>query len=308
MKAQNNYSQQRGLRVAMNKTFRCSGLLCFIVLAVAIVSARAEVDERVVFSRDGEAVEYSIYGTGEPVLVFVHGWSGDRSVWRKQIPYFEKKYTVVTMDLAGHGTSGKQRKEYTPQAFGEDISAVVRALNKRKVILIGHSMSGTAIIEAYQNSKRSVIGLIAIDTLEDMEYVATPEEITAMVQPMKDDFVKGSEKFVREMFVKDTDPKLIAEVVAKVSHADPVIAVNTLENYFKSSVIPLAPGIDVPLWCLNADLWPTKPEVNSKYVKSYNLRIMAGAGHFLMLERPDEFNTQLDDIVKQIAADKQEKK
>jgi pimeloyl-ACP methyl ester carboxylesterase len=286
----------------MKTLFRSMAFAGFFIAAVMAVSAQAAAEERVVYSKDEVPITYSVYGAGDPVLVFVHGWSGDRSVWQKQIPYFEKKYTVVALDLAGHGTSGKQRKEYTQQAFGEDISAVVRAMNKRKVILIGHSMSGTAIIEAYQISGRSVVGLIAVDTLENIEYVPTPEEIAAMLQPIKDDFAKGAEAFVRSMFVKDTDPKLIDEVVAKVTHADPVIAVNTLENYFKSSVLPLAAGINVPLWCLNADLWPTNPEVNSKHVKSFNLRVMPGCGHFLMLEKPDEFNGQLDDIIKQIIA------
>jgi pimeloyl-ACP methyl ester carboxylesterase len=288
----------------MARMFRCIGFLVFFFAAFFAISARAEIDDKAVFSRDGVPVSYTVYGEGDPVLVFVHGWSCNRNIWRKQIPYFEKKYTVVAMDLAGHGTSGRQRTEYTQQAFGEDISAVVRAINSRKIILIGHSMSGTAIIEAFQNSKRSVIGLIAVDTLEDIEYVGTPEQIAALLQPFRDDFAKGAEGFLRQMFVKDTDPKLIDEAVAMVKLADPAVAINTLENYFKSSVIPLAPGINVPLWCLNADLWPTKPEVAGKYVKNFNLRIMPGCGHFLMLERPDEFNAQLDDIIKQIVSGK----
>jgi pimeloyl-ACP methyl ester carboxylesterase len=288
----------------MKIIFRNMCFLVYFIAAVLIVPAQAELDERVVYSKDETPIVYSVYGEGDTVLVFVHGWSCNRAVWRYQIPYFEKKYKVVALDLAGHGASGRQRTVYTQESFGEDIAAVVRALNSRKIILIGHSMSGTAIIDAYQHSKRSIIGLIAIDTLEDMEYVCTPEEISAMVQPMKDDFPKGAEAFVRQMFVKNTDPKLVDEVVAIVTHADPAVGISTLENYFKSSVLPLAPGIDVPLWCLNADLWPTKPDVNSKYVKSYHLRIMPGVGHFLMLESADEFNRQLEDIIKKICAGK----
>ncbi|MFA6385083.1 MAG: alpha/beta hydrolase [Candidatus Omnitrophota bacterium] len=282
-------------------------IICFSVFfaaALFAISARAGVDERIVFSKDEVPIAYSVYGDGGPVLVFVHGWSCNRSVWREQIPYFEKKYQVVTLDLAGHGASGRQRSVYTQQAFGDDIAAVVRVINGNKVILIGHSMSGTAIIEAYQNLKHSVIGLIGIDTLEDIEYVLTPEKIDEFLGPFKADFAKATDEFVSQMFVKDTDPKLIDEVAAMMSHADPAVGVSALECYFKSSVIPLAPGIDVPLWCLSSDLWPSKPEVNRKYVKSFNLRIIPGCGHFLMLERADEFNKQLDDIIKQIITGK----
>jgi pimeloyl-ACP methyl ester carboxylesterase len=70
---------------------------------------------------------------------------------------------------------------------------------------------------------------------------------------------------------------------------------------FKRSYAANPPKIHVPVWCLNADLWPTKSEVNRKYVPEFNLRIMPGVGHFLMLEKPEEFNQQLNGIVEEIA-------
>jgi pimeloyl-ACP methyl ester carboxylesterase len=56
----------------------------------------------------------------------------------------------------------------------------------------------------------------------------------------------------------------------------------------------------MPVWCLNADLGPTKREGNRKFVPEFNLRIMPGVGHFLMLEKPEEFNKQLDQIIQEI--------
>ncbi|MCK9595442.1 MAG: alpha/beta hydrolase [Candidatus Omnitrophica bacterium] len=256
--------------------------------------------QKTAVSGDGVPISYSVYGKGEPALVFVHGWCADRYTWYHQVPYFDKKYKVVALDLAGHGSSGRQRQVYTQEAFGEDVAAVVRAVGCRKVILIGHSMSGTVILEANLLLKGKVAGLIAIDTLENFERIATPEQIRQYIDPIKEDFVKGTSAFVREMFPQNADPKLVDRVVAKVSSAVPSIALNALEYYFKTPVIPLLSGVDVPLWCLNADFWPSAPEINRKYLKSYNLRIIPGLGHFLMLEAPDEFNRQLEDIIQQI--------
>ena len=44
-------------------------------------------------------------GQGTPALVFVHGWSCDRSYWAGQLEAFSRDFTVVAPDLGGHGES-----------------------------------------------------------------------------------------------------------------------------------------------------------------------------------------------------------
>jgi pimeloyl-ACP methyl ester carboxylesterase len=284
----------------MKKTFCIIGILVACVAAVWFIYT--QVNNKTAISKDGTKIVYSVYGKGEPTLVFVHGWCGSRAVWYKQVPYFARKYRVVTLDLAGHGASGRQRKVYTQEAFGEDVAAVVNAVGANKVILIGHSMSGTVILEANRLIKDKIIGLVAVDTLENFEYMATPEDKIKYIEPLKKDFVKNSGPFMRDMFNKNADPKLVELVVRNVAQSNPEIAINTMEYYFDTPIIPLLADVHVPLWCLSADLWQQyqHPEINSKYLKSYHLRIMPGVGHFLMLEAQDEFNRQLEDIINQI--------
>ena len=62
-------------------------------------------------SSDGVDIHYEVHGEGEPTLVFIHGWSCDRSYWQAQVEYFAKQYQVITIDLAGHGESGTNRSE-----------------------------------------------------------------------------------------------------------------------------------------------------------------------------------------------------
>ena len=61
-------------------------------------------------SPDGIPVTFETHGTGEPALVFVHGWSCDRSYWRGQVGEFARRHRVVVVDLAGHGESGAGRE------------------------------------------------------------------------------------------------------------------------------------------------------------------------------------------------------
>lgn len=273
-------------------------IFCSAIILLSPVHVNAR--QGAAISKDGVPIAYSTYGSGEPVLVFVHGWCCNRSVWRNQVPYFEKDYRVVTLDLAGHGASGRKRTVYSTKSFAEDVAAVVRAVGAQKVILIGHSFAGDIIIETAQIMPDYVKAVVGIDTMQDFEEVYTPEQQAKFLKPFKENFKKQTDSFVRGMFVKDTDPKLVNEVVTMMSGASPKVGISALEEMLKVSYVANPPKIEVPVWCLNADLWPTKADVNRKYVPEFNLRIMPHVGHFLMLESPDAFNHQLELIIKEI--------
>ena len=173
---------------------------CLAVLFFTFGSIRAQAEwPHVVHSKDGTSISYEIYGAGEPTLVFVHGWSCDARYWRAQLAHFSKNYRVVMLDLAGHGHSGTTRSQYTMRAFGEDIRAVTEATGSPSVILIGHSMGGSVIAEAARLMPNRVIGLIGVDTLENIEYPMTREELEKIMAPLKKDFRSGSRQFVEEM-------------------------------------------------------------------------------------------------------------
>ncbi|MFA5323582.1 MAG: alpha/beta hydrolase, partial [Smithella sp.] len=110
--------------------------LVFLILVVGPIKAQAQWPH-IVPSKDGTPISYEVYGSGEPTLVFVHGWSCDSRYWRAQVPHFSKEHRVVTLDLAGHGHSGMTRKNYSMVSFGEDVQAVTEATGRSNVILIG---------------------------------------------------------------------------------------------------------------------------------------------------------------------------
>ena len=81
-----------------------------VLLPFIFRSVHAETQwPRVAVSKDGTPISYEVFGTGEPLLAFVHGWSCDARYWRAQVPVFSKKHRVMVLDLAGHGHSGTSR-------------------------------------------------------------------------------------------------------------------------------------------------------------------------------------------------------
>ena len=61
-------------------------------------------------SADGLSVRFETRGTGTPAIVFVHGWSGDRSHWAHQLEHFAAHHRVVPIDQATEALDSYQVK------------------------------------------------------------------------------------------------------------------------------------------------------------------------------------------------------
>ncbi|WP_159520497.1 alpha/beta fold hydrolase [Sunxiuqinia indica] len=256
---------------------------------------------QMVASKDGTQISYEVYGTGEPTLVFVHGWSCDARYWQKQIAEFSRNNRIILIDLAGHGHSGMTREKYTMKAFGEDVQAVVEATESKNVLLIGHSFGGTVIAEAARLMPKKVRGLIGVDTFENIEYPLSREELNGMLQPFSEDFQAGTRQFVQQMLLPDKDTLRRNWIIADMSAAPPSVAVNAMKDYLTQSVTGEAAqifeDIHLPVWVVKGDLWPVDYEANRRHMQSYEVIEIENADHFLMLNRPDEFNQALKQAI-----------
>jgi pimeloyl-ACP methyl ester carboxylesterase len=274
--------------------------IALLLLTFGMVQAQTEWP-RVAFSKDGTPISYEVYGSGEPTLVFVHGWSCDARYWRAQVPYFSKNHRVVTLDLAGHGHSGAKRSRYTMPAFGEDVRAVTEATGSGSVILIGHSMGGPVIAEAARLMPNRVLGLIGIDTLENIEYPMTRRELKKMMAPLKINFRTGSQHFVSQMISPRTDPKLREWILSDISSAPPTVALSAMNEmmsqYITGETAKMFDRIRIPVITVNGDSWPINYEANRRHMFSYDAIILKEADHFLMMDRPVEFNQALEKAI-----------
>lgn len=251
-------------------------------------------------SKDGVEIAYKVNGSGEPALVFVHGWSCNQTYWDEQVKTFSHKYKVVTLDLAGHGESGRSRKNYTVQLFGEDIVAVVDKLKLKKVILIGHSMGGADVIEAAVILKSKVIGIVGADTFQDLAQTMEKAQAEQFLIPFKENFVKQTSGFVKTMFVPNSDTVLVNRVVKDISSAPPEIAISTIFNLFTYNAVPSLKKIHVRFISINNDRYSIKVEDNRKLTKSFELKTMKGIGHFIMLEDPTQFDKLLQESIDEL--------
>ena len=284
--------------------------IMFLTLGIGLsaVCAQSDAQEQVqtvktAISADGTVINYYEHGPEEPVLVFVHGWSCDASYWREQVAYFKEKYHIALIDLAGHGRSESKRENYTIEAFAQDVKAVVERIGAEKVILIGHSMGALVIAHAAHLMPEKVVGLIAVDDLQNVEYPLGEEQFEQMTAPFKKDFKQGVRDFVAGMLRPD-NASVNEWVISDMSLADPKVAVNaingSLGGYLTGDVAKLFDELAIPVVAVNADLWPTDVEANRRHIKDFELIELDGLDHFLMLKAPERFNPALEQAVNKI--------
>jgi pimeloyl-ACP methyl ester carboxylesterase len=277
-----------------------------MVFAVSCSTPTQNRQNRYAKSSDGEQISYNVYGKGDTALLFVHGWSCDSRYWREQVPHFAEEYCVITMELAGHGNSGQHRKVYSLDGFAQDVKAVIEAVNPKKVILIGHSFGGEIVAYTARLEPEKVIGIIGVDTLHNLDETFSKEEGSKLIglDGFKKDFKPAVREFVKQMMVKDVNRKLSNWIINDMSSAPPEAAISSLDEYVGAiadkKTINVFREVKVPVICINADLWPTNIEANRRYMMSFDVKIMKGVGHFLMLERPEEFNRLLDNSNEEI--------
>ena len=98
----------------------------------------------------GHRVTYREVGDG-PILVLIHGVTGNMETWDRALPWLADRFTVVTPDLLGHGRSAKPRGDYSLGAYAAGIRDLLGALGHFKATVVGHSLGGGIAMQmAYQ--------------------------------------------------------------------------------------------------------------------------------------------------------------
>jgi len=281
-----------------------AGLVLTAMLVLAGCAATVQDDKRpttaTVESADGSPIVYGVRGQGEPTLVFVHCWTCNHTFWDAQIEYFARDHRVIWLDLAGHGASGSHRQRYTMQAFGQDVAAVVRQVDARNVILVGHSMGGPVAVEAAKQLGDRVIGIVGVDTFyTPFEYPASQEAIAAFVKPFETDFHGTSDKMLHSMFTPQADPAVVEAIVDKFSNADPKVGVSAMYELFDWNAHQALADLQRFSGILyNINAAPTGKELPP----NAHVVMVPGVGHFVAQVKPVAFNQALEGIIARLVA------
>ncbi len=252
---------------------------------------------------NGAALRYEVQGEGEPTLVFVHGWSCHRLFWKEQIDRFQRVRRVVAIDLAGHGESEAGRTDWSMEAFGGDVVAVCDALKLERVVLIGHSMGGPVVLEAAERMGDRVVAIVGVDAFGDVEKHLTPQQMEDFLAPMRADYAKACDAFVRkQLFPSGADPKLVDLVATSMFSRPPEVAIPAMEALLHYDQAANLERVKVPVHCINTSA--TNVEAGLRHNSRFTVEMLEGVGHFPMLEVPERFARMLAAFVRPLGGDR----
>lgn len=246
-------------------------------------------------------IEIDDGGEGGLPVVFVHSLGGNAQQWSMQTEHLREERRAVAFDLAGHGRSDPPSQgDYRAESLAEDIGAVARSLDLDRFVLVGHSMGASVSIAYAKENPRRVRGLLLVDPSGDGR--ALPSEIIDpfLAALQSDDYsraigdywrrlLSGSGQEVTERVMRDlyaTPPDVVGAAFRDSLLFDPV---SVLLQYPgpKLSVISHLNDAPYSLHNLVSDL---------PFIK------MSGTGHWLQMDRPEEFNRILDQFLASLDA------
>jgi pimeloyl-ACP methyl ester carboxylesterase len=300
MRGRTGIPRSQGRRTMSRTLFL--GLCAALVAAVCSGAGEATAPELKtgrVESADGVPIAYVAAGGGDVALLLIHGGFADSRFWLGQIDEFSDRYQVVAVDLAGHGDSGRDRRSWSLAAFGEDLRAVVDALDLKRVVLIGNSMGGPVALEAARIMPKRIVAVIGIDTLHDATAVIDPEQWEAYVQAWRQNYRGTCGAMARALFHQDADPELVEDVRRRMCDTEPPVPADILESFRAYKLGKAMAAVEIPVRSINGDLYPTNVEGN-RQVADYDAVVMEHTGHYPMLETPDEFNRHLATMLEEL--------
>ncbi|GAA2881359.1 non-heme chloroperoxidase [Actinoplanes cyaneus] len=106
---------------------------------------------------DGTEIFYKDWGTGQPII-FSHGWPLSSDAWDVEMKLAaDNGFRAIAHDRRGHGRSSQTWYGNDMDTYAADLDALVRALDLRDLIVVGHSTGGG---EAVRFAARHGVGRV----------------------------------------------------------------------------------------------------------------------------------------------------
>ena len=248
---------------------------------------------------DGARIHYVDYakgsgkhrGKGSEALVLIHGWTCNLDNWRDQASEFAKRNRVIAIDLPGHGQSDKPQITYSMDLFARAVDAVLRDARVKRAVLVGHSMGTPIARQFYRKYPEKTLAIVIVDG------PLRPFGDKAMMDGLIAGFRGPNYKeAVTKMLAALMGPNISAEARERIKAS----LLNTPQHVLVSAMEGMADAsiwgedkINVPVLAIMAK----SPFFGANIEESYrsiaprlDFQMWDGVGHFIMMEKPKQFN------------------
>lgn len=245
-------------------------------------------------SKDGVALYYQEAGGGLPV-VFIHGATCDHTFMQPQFDYFQKEHRVVSLDLRGHGLSGKPRQKYTIAGFAHDVAWLCGQLGLERVAVAGHSLGGSVALQMAVDFPDLVSAVAALDST----VIASRERLEKILPPLLrklkgPDYLKAFCRHFGAAFEAFDDPNRKEAILEKMCQAPQHVIVSLFEELIAWDGVEAAAVVKAPFLYMAASTFRTDLNLLKELCPHLITAQVVASGHFLQMEVPQQVNPMLE--------------
>jgi sigma-B regulation protein RsbQ len=237
-----------------------------------------------------------------PAMMFAHGFGCDQNMWRLVTPAFESTHKLVLFDHVGAGGSelgAYDRDRYsTLRGYADDIVEILRDLDLRDVVFVGHSVASMMGVLAANAAPELFSKLILVGPspryIDDDAYSGgfTAEDIEGLLESLDSNYLGWSSAMAPVIMGNPDRPVLGQELTNSFCRTDPEIASHFARVTFTSDNRADLASVHTPTLVLQCTEDAIAPDRVGDYVHASipgsTLVHLSATGHCPNLSAPDE--------------------
>ena len=235
-------------------------------------------------------------GTGGLAVVLIHGGAAELGQWSAQLDHLRRRCRAVALDLRGMGGSRPARDgDYSLPAMAADVHAVALALGLGRFALVGHSYGG-AVISAYAASHPERLAALVYADCHGVPWIPTPEERRELDEGFRpENFAAFTERWYEAILANAVEGTR-RRVMASLRATPREVFIASVEGGIGFDPRAAVAGFPGPLLAIGAEMLDG-PQAAQRALPVRDFRVMKGVSHWLMMDRPEEFNRHLDELL-----------
>ncbi len=227
---------------------------------------------------------------GKETVLFIHGAGGGQYSWSFQKGFFEREFNPVIIELPGHGESEGEGEEEIGK-YAEYIYAFMRALELKKVFIVGHSMGGAIAQTLALAHQEMMKGIVLVGTGAKLKV------FPMILEGIKNNFEETVRKINQFAFSPKAPADLIEKGVSLMLQDRPEVLYGDFLACDRFNVMDEVEKIALPtLIICGEDDQLTTPKYSQflhDRIRGSRLQVIPNAGHMVMMESPDAFNERV---------------